>query len=217
MEPVINLEAFNTNLHGTRILCQGPFPKNKYPPIMDAVEKLRDPFKKKVLITNATFSFGKMLNLKYDATFQAKDGTDWTMIVTYMTYISKPLLVVVEDVAIPDGLWAKVPKSTTVINNTSYIVQNIRPYDTIFFAPVEDVGDHIYKQIQVHKQSYSQREHKDILHELRVANAAIVWTRVDDEASGSIYWYDPVSNQGDSLSNKQMSELFMWLSEQFKN
>jgi len=43
----------------------------------------------------------------------------------------------------------------------------------------------------------------------------MAWTKVDEEPSGSIFWYDPVSNQGDSLSNKQMSELFGWLSEQF--
>ena len=47
-----------------------------------------------------------------------------------------------------------------------------------------------------------------------MAGAGICWTR--HEETGNIYWYDPVNNQGDSLSNKQMSELFVWLSEQFK-
>ena len=56
-----------------------------------------------------------------------------------------------------------------------------------------------------------------MLQELRVAQAGIAWTKHnEDTTGGSIYWYDPVAaNQGDSLSNKQMSELFAWLSSQF--
>jgi hypothetical protein len=217
MDPVINLEAFNTNLHGAKILCQGTFSKGK-PPIMDTVQKLREPFKKRILITNTAFSLGRYFTLQYDATFQAKDSTDWTMIVTYMTYTAKPLLVIVEDIQIPDGFWVKVPKTATVVHMLQQ-VQGVRPYDAIFFAPMEvnsPIADHTYKQIQsVYKPNYSIGEHKGILQEVRIANAGMAWTRVDEEASGSIFWYDPVHNQGDSLSNKQMSELFGWLSEQF--
>jgi len=212
------LEAFNTKLHGAKILCQGVFLKNKYPPIMDAIQKLREPFKKKILITNAIFSLSKYLTLQYDATFQAKDGTDWTMIITYITYTSKPLLVVIEDIQIPDGFWGKVPKTTTIVHSVQQ-VQNVRPYDAIFFAPIElnsPFADYVYKQIQtVHNPNYSQGEHREILQEVRIANAGMAWTRVDEEQQGSIFWYDPVHNEGDSLSNKQMSELFGWLSEQF--
>jgi hypothetical protein len=96
---------------------------------------------------------------------------------------------------------------------------NIKPYDTIFFSSMEDPSqsytEYVLKLLQsVYKASYSQKEHKEILQELRVAGAGICWTR--HEETGNIYWYDPVNNQGDSLSNKQMSELFVWLSEQFK-
>ena len=42
----IHIEAFNRSLHGGRILCQGPFP-NKYAPIMESIQKLKEPFKKK--------------------------------------------------------------------------------------------------------------------------------------------------------------------------
>jgi hypothetical protein len=219
----VQIDAFNTNLHGARILCQGPFPNGKYAPIMDSIQKLRDPFKKKILRTRTAFSLSKYMPLQYDAVFQVKDTQDWTLILTYITYAPKPLLVVAEDIPIPDGLWQKLNKATTFVNITSSYVLNIRPYDAIFFAPIEELTtsytEYVFKLLQsVYKASYSQKEHKEVLHELRVAGAGICWTRYEEDTpQGSIYWYDPVANnQGDGLSNRQMSELFSWLSDQFK-
>lgn len=219
----IQIDAFNTNLHGCRILCQGPFLNGKYAPIMDSIQKLRDPFKKKILITKTAFSLPKYLPLQYDAIFQVKDTHDWTLVLTYITYAPKPLLVIAEDIQIPDGLWQKLTRAITFVNFNSSYVMNIRPYDAIFFAPVEELSttyaDYIFKILQsVYKSSYTQKEHKEVLQELRVATAGIAWTRHEEGTSnGSIYWYDPITtNQADSLSNKQISELFVWLADQFK-
>jgi hypothetical protein len=190
---------------------------------MESIQKLREPFKKKILLTRAAFSLSKFIPLQYDATFQVKDSQDWTLILTYITYAPKPLLVVAEDVPIPDALWQKINRTTTFVNITSSNVLNIRPYDTIFFAPIEELTnsytDYVYKLLQsVYKQSYTTKEHKEVLQELRVALAGICWTRYEEDTQGgAIYWYDPVAeNQGDNLSNKQMSELFTWLADQFK-
>jgi hypothetical protein len=218
----IQIDAFNTNLHGCRILCQGPFPNNKYPPIMDSIQKLRDPFKKKILLTRTVFSFSRHLPLQYDAVFQVRDQHDWTLILTYITYAPKPLLVVAEDISIPDGLWQKINKTTTFINITSSQVISIRPYDAIFFSEEQSVTytEYIFKILQsVYRSNYTLKEHKEVLQELRVAGAGIVWSKhEEDTAGGNIYWYDPViGNQGDSLSNKQLSELFGFLAQQFKN
>jgi hypothetical protein len=219
----VQIDAFNTNLHGCRILCQGPFLNAKYPPIIESIQKLRDPFKKKILLTRAAFSLNKFLPLQYDATFQVKDSQDWTLILTYITYAPKPLLVIAEDIIIPDGLWQKLNRNTTFVNITTTYQVNIRPYDAIFFAPIEELAtsyaEYVLKILQsVYKSNYTQKEHKEILQELRVANAGICWTKYEESTqNGSIYWYDPVqNNEGDSLSNKQMSELFSWLSDQFK-
>jgi len=215
----ISLEAFNTSLHSARILCQGPFPKNKYPPILDSIQKLRDPFKKKILLSNTAFCLSKYLPMQYDAMFQVKDAADWTMILTYLTYAPKPLLVVSEDVAIPDGLWAKVTRATTFVNITSTSVSQLRPYDAIFFAPMEEVAssyaEYAHKALQsVYRATYSQKEHKEIVQELRIAAAGLAWTKVEEEANGSMFWYDPVARQGDGLSNKHMAELLGWMGEQ---
>lgn len=221
---LIRIDSFNTNLHGCRILCQGPFPNNKYAPLMEYIQKLREPFKKKILLTRTAFALSKYMPLQYDAVFQVKDSHDWTLILTYITYAPKPLLVVAEDVPIPDALWQRLNRTVTFVNITSSTVINIRPYDAIFFAPIEELTttytEYVYKILQsIYKASYSQKEHKEVLQELRIAQAGIAWTKHEEDTSGgSIYWYDPVAgNQGDSLSNKQMSELFAWLSGQFLN
>ena len=211
---LIKIDAFNTNLHGCKILCQGPF--LKHAPIMDSVQKLKEPFKKKILLTNTIFSLSKYLPLQYDGVFQVKDTHDWTLILTYITYAPKPLLVIAEDINIPDALWQKINK-ITFVNITSTHVSNIRPYDAIFFSPIEELStsyaENTLKTLQtVYKSTYSQKEHKEILQELRIAGAGICWTK-----EGTIYWYDPVTNQGESLSNKQMSELLSWLSHQLKD
>ena len=217
----IQLESFNQSLHGARILCQGPFistanRKAHYPPILDSIQHLRDPFKKKILLTNVPFGLSVSMPMNYDVTFHVNDTADWTLILTYLTYAPKPNLLVAEGVALPDGLWSKVAKTTTVVNVVSQPILNLRPYDAIFFAPMEDMvqsaySDHVYKILQsVYKASYSMKEHKEILQELRVANAGLVWTREE-----GVCWYDPVQTNGEKLTGKQLSELFGFLSTVF--
>jgi hypothetical protein len=219
----LQIDAFNTNLHSCRILCQGPFPPHRHPPMMESIQKLREPFKKKILLSHTAFSLSKYMPLQYDAVFQVKDTQDWTLILTYMTYAPKPLLVVAEDVSIPDGLWQKLNRSITLVHMVSNYITNIRPYDAIFFTPMEELtstySEYVFKVLQsVYRANYTLKEHKEVIQELRIAKAGIAWTRFEEDTQGgNIYWYDPVeSNQGDNLSHKQMSELFGWLSEQFK-
>ena len=60
------------------------------------------------------------------------------------------------------------------------------------------------------------KENKEVLQELRVANAGLCWTRVNEAAGGMMYWYDPIPLQAAGLSKGQMSELFSWLAVQYK-
>jgi len=219
----IKLDAFNTNLHGCRILCQGPFSKH-YPPIMDSIQKLREPFKKKILLTNTPFGISKYIPMAYDTVFHMKDATDWTLLLTYITYAPKPLLVISEDMAIPDGLWPKITRQTTFVNITSSMVLSVRPYDAIFFSSMEDISnsyaDYVYKMLQsLYRMSYSPKEHKEILQELRVAQAGLVWSKVDEEAQGgSVCWYDPVAVQStDRLTPNQMADILTIVAGQMRS
>lgn len=224
MSQTIQLEAFNTDLHSSRILLQGPFPANKIPPIMEYVQQLRDPFKKRILITTAALSLSRYISLQYDAIFQAKDTLDWQLILTYLTYAPKPTLVIAEDISIPDALWSRLTKTVTFVHIMSKQLSSYRPYDAIFFAPMEEVqttfAEHTYKILQnVYRGNYTYTEHKEILQELRVAGAGVAWTRTREEKqSGSIYWYDPISSYHDNILNKQqVSELLHWIAGQVHN
>lgn len=218
------MDAFNTNLHGCRILCQGPFPKQLYPPIMESIQMLREPFKKRILLSTTPFGISKYLPMVYDTIFHIKEAGDWTLFLTYLTYAPKPNLVVSEDIVIPDGLWSKITRQTTFVNFTSAQVVGIRPYDTIFFAPMEDISasysDYMFKILQiVYRSSYSQKEHKEILQELRVASAGLVWSRVDEDVQGgSVYWYDPISIQAAAtLTSNQVADILLILANQMRS
>ena len=209
----VSLENFNTPLHGAKILCYGNFQK-KYPPIMEYIKDIRNPLKKMVLITNHVFGLNSHFPFHYDAVFQGRDSNDWTMIVTYLTYVVKPCLVVC-DIPVPDALWKKIGKDVTFIHLLNPIQQNsVRAYDCIFFA--EDADSHKVLQM-VYKPSYTVGENKEIVQELRVAGAGLVWTRIGEGGGGAIYWYDPVPGQPNLLSRGQMSDLFGWLACQYRD
>lgn len=223
-EQLIKMEAFNTNLHGCRILCQGPFLKRQYPPIMDSIQRLRDPYKKRILLSKNALAMSKCMPMAYDAVFQVKDTADWTMALTYMTYAPKPLLIVVEELSIPDGLWQKLTRQMTLVHFAMTPILHIRPYDAIFFAPLEEVNssqvDYGYKILQsIYRSNYTAKEHKEILQELRIAGAGLVWTKVEEETQGgNVFWYDPVSlSANDKLTNAQLVDLFGLLASQFEN
>jgi hypothetical protein len=222
----IQLEAFNVNLHGTKILCQGPWSDGKYPPILDSVKKLRDPFKRQVLVSRTPFSFSKALPLQYDATFQVKETADWSLILTYLAYAPKPALAIIEDVEVPDAVWGKLASTITCVHITATPIRNVRAYDAVFFAPIGEAGttastgwnaggyaEFVFHQLQMLYKgaALTSAHYKEIVQELRVASAGLAYT------SGTIYWYDTVASQGsEPLSNRQLSELFTWLAGHFR-
>jgi hypothetical protein len=190
---------------------------------MESIQKLREPFKKKILLSNTPFGISKYLPMAYDTVFHIKDSVDWTLLLTYITYAPKPLLVISEDMVIPEGLWPKLTRQTTFVNITSSLLLNARPYDAIFFASMEDVSssytEYMYKMLQTtYRASYSPKEHREILQELRVATAGLVWSRVGEEAQGgSVCWYDPVATQhGDKLTQNQIADILTVLASQMR-
>jgi hypothetical protein len=218
----LQIEAFQTNLHGARILCQGPFPDGKQPPVLDAVTDRKQPFQKKVLLTYTPYSFSKAMPLHYDATFQVTSATDWSLALTYVVHAPKPLLLVAEDLpSIPDAVWSRLPRGITFIQFASTPQRQLRPYDAVFFAAIDDpatpYSDFTYRGLQLLMGPVGAKEFREIVSELRVAAAGIAWSRVDEaNEKGALYWYDPVKyhiNEG--LSKKQLSELFTFLAGHF--
>jgi len=226
MSDTVHINAFQTPLHGTAILCQGPFPKSKQPPILEYVQDLKAPFKRKVLLTNSPFTFRTTLSLHYDATFQIREGMDWSLALTYILHCPKDVLVVIEDLPIPDAFWPKLHKSITVVHVVSTPLKNLKPYSTVLFAPIEDLttgyADTVYKALlSIYKKSYTQQTFKELIQELKVAGASLAWTSVQElktlDSAGALYWYESVSDAStDALTKPQLADLFVWLSSQFR-
>jgi hypothetical protein len=218
----LQIEAFQTQLHGARILCQGPFSEGKHPPILDAITDKKQPFQKKVLLTQTPYSFSKSLPLHYDATFQVTTATDWSLALTYIVHAPKPLLVVAEDLAaIPDGVWPRLTRGITFVHTTSTPQRSLRPYDAVFFAALEDASspasETTYRGLQGLLGAIGTKEYREIVSELRVAAAGIAWSKVDEVSErGALYWYEPIRyHTVEGLSRKQLSELFHFLAGQF--
>jgi len=225
MADTVHIDAFQTNLHGSRILLQGPWPKGKAPPLQDHIELLRQPFQRRVLLTNTPISVMKPMAYAYDAIFHIREVGDWSLALTYILHAPKDVLVLMEELPVPDGVWPKLPKSVTVLHQVSAPLRRLDPYDTVFYAPIEDLtssyADLVYKQLlQIYKKTYQAKEFKEILQELRVAKAGLAWTRINEATTaitiGSLYWYDPVSESSEQLSKKQLADLFSFLSTQFQ-
>ena len=179
---------------------------------MESVQNLREPFKKKILLSNAPYGISTYLPMEYDSIFHIQDTNDWTLFLTYSTYAPKPILVVSEDIVIPSGLWSKLSRRTTFVNFTRAPVMNASPYDAIFFATEDSTTytEYVCKLLQsIYRANYGPKEHKEILQELRVAKAGLAWTKVDDDApTGSLCWYDPVPTQtGEKMTPAHMAEL----------
>ena len=225
MSDTVHINAFQTQLHGTAVLCQGPFPKSKLPPILEVSENLKTPFKRKVLLTNTSLLFRTTLSLPYDATFQIREGIDWSLALTYILHAPKDILVIIEDLSIPDAFWTKLHKSITVVHIVSAPLKNLKPYSTVLFAPIEELttgyADTVFKALTtLYKKSYTQQTFKELIQELKVAGASVAWTKIGEpttlDSTGSLFWYEPAEVQGaDSLTKPQLADLFRWLSSQF--
>jgi len=208
----VQVNAFQTNLHGTRILCQGPFPPDQHPPLEEAIHALRTPFKRRILLIDGVCVTGP-----YHAVFQIQEGgSDWTLALTYMTHAPKPCLVVVDDVPIPSALWARVPPSVTLVHRVSTPLASTTPYSTLFFAPIQDSTSPYAGQVlrtlqQRYNPAYSAKEFKEVVNELRVAGLGLVFS------GGQLEWYEPVPESLDAgtWSKRQLAELFERLARQF--
>ena len=75
----VHLEAFQANLNGSRILLQGPFTTGKYPPVLDAIQNIREPFKRRLLLTSHADSISNTIKLSYEAIFRIQTTMDWSL------------------------------------------------------------------------------------------------------------------------------------------
>lgn len=197
------ISSFDANLFDSKILCHAP---DSIPDIFTHVNNIREPFRKKILVCSSSV----IIKDDFNAVFHPRDTQDWSIVATAITYSSKPLLLVVEDIDIPDTLWKKIPpKGVTLVHIiTKWKVGECSHYNTFFFTKPDDTN--IYPLLkQILGTEYQEEGHNQLVHELQKENAGIV------VHAGKLFW-----NENDTttqpFSKEQLSYLFKTLSKQFQ-
>jgi hypothetical protein len=160
-------------------------------------------FQKYVLLTGKGAEPISHFWLPWSATFQITDQRDWSMALTYLTNAQKPLFCLADQsIQIPEAFLRRLAgQNVTFVHLTTPTSQlatslALPNYDSIFVSPVEDINSTFYESaLTVIQRSFSRHreyEMKDVLKELNVANAGLVWTRLQEsDPGGAVYWYEP--------------------------
>ena len=126
---------------------------------------------------------------------------------------------VVDDVPIPSALWARLPPSITLVHRVTTPLASTVPYSTLFFAPIQDAtsayAEHVLRTLQQrYKPTYSAKEFKEVVNELRVAGLGLVYS---SRGVGELEWYEPVPESLDAgtWSKRQLADIFERLARQF--
>lgn len=223
----VQIQAFESHIHGFIILCQGPYRTDSYPNISEYINRPREPFKRKLLLASNAASISKIVSPPYNAIIVPNESIDWTVALTYIHYSPKPTLVCIEDIQVPNAFFCKLRsiKNITIIHNmTTSLVQSIQPYDCVFFSAMErttsEYAKYVFKQLQTHyKNTYTHEEYTELVSELVTEDAGLVWiNRGEKTSAGSLYWYEPANIvTTDYFTRKQLSDFFGILSSQFKH
>lgn len=234
-QPRVELEAFQAKLRNKKILLAGPF-SGKYPPILEAIQDIREPFRKTVLLTSGEMTMFNEISIPYDAIFKIHKDIDWSLALTYISHVSNfgssqsgSTLVVSEGLIVPDGFFKQIHgKPITFINLNKvfqFTVTALAHYDACFFPHLEDVAFSTTKSWYLLLNAIDNKSCppnpgalKDILTEIRVAGAGLCWIRNSGQTksgqNGNLFWYDPIQSWTEGffeLTKNQISSVLKWI------
>jgi hypothetical protein len=208
---VVKLENFDTPLHGHRTLFfYDPRSTAGLPGLFDIILH-GEAYSRRILLTAPASPSSSLFRAEWDAVFQPADQKEWSLILTYALYAPKHICIVIDDgLAVPDIFLQKLPAGSTVIAVRSLDHATEAPlarYDTVCFPPVADTTSMeaaaILKIVSALTRTADTETKRAWLRELRVAKAALIWTRVGEPtATGASYWYDPTDGPAPADTRK---------------
>jgi len=207
---VVKLENFDTPLTGHRTLFfYDPQSTTGLPGLFDTVLH-GESYSRRILLTTPAAPTSSLFRAEWDVVFQPMEQKEWSLILTYCLYASKHICIVIDDgLTVPDAFFQKLPVGATVvgIKSLEHVVDSsMGRYDAVCFPPIGDVtgmeAAAIIKIIGALTRTATAAAadtRRAWLRELRVAKAALIWTRVGEPtAVGATYWYDPVDGLADT-------------------
>jgi hypothetical protein len=198
-EVVYNLENFDTSLDGSRIVFFASAAAASLPAQLNDI--ICSPaISSRVLISSAKSDIPLLFKGAWNAVFTPLN--DWQLVLTYCSYMPKPAIIVIEDgVAVPDAFISRLQPQKNLqivcLRALGLTTQVPAWADAVFLPFIADLtgadADAVLSHLGGLCGSSISAEHKKAwLREVRVAKAALVWTRIQERGpAGAVYWYDP--------------------------
>lgn len=223
-EIIYKLENFDSPLENSKLLFL--FGREKELPGL--FYQLLEPVKtiSRVLIRSDKSEIPLFFKGAWNAVFNPTDGKDWSLILTYCSYMTRPAIIVIEDgVIVPEVFIGKlgsatVPASVNAgrqgdklqIVRVQHLIHGLTVpswVSAVYLPLIEEVAsadaDNIVELLGIllgdRGRQGATEQKKAWLRELRVARAALIWSRIGEaNAHGSAYWIDP--SDGLETANK---------------
>lgn len=207
-EIVYKLENFDSPLENSKLLFL--FGRDKELPGL--FYQLLEPVKtaSRVLIRSDKSEIPLFFKGSWNAVFSPAEGRDWSLVLTYCSYMSRPAIIVIEDgVIVPEAFIGKLGSASASASAKLQIVRvqhlihglTVPSWVSAVYLPlIEEVtsadADNVVELLGVllgdRGRQGATEQKKAWLRELRVARAALIWSRIGEATShGSVYWIDP--------------------------
>lgn len=213
-EKGLRLEGFNSNLRSRRVLVVGD--PSYWIGQLAALESQALYKGRTILVIHET-SFGEgsgragssrvpanVMRRRWDVIFRVRESFEVQMLATYVSNAPKPIRILWISLApvseIPKALWQKWSSSTNKQADVSLIVGSETgaiggcEYEAIFF-PLNCTLENVEKVLG--GRAVRVREY---VSDIAANGAALVWSNIDEDIRGSMYWYDP-SDTPSSFAN----------------
>ncbi len=196
----INIEGLSTPLRGAKHIVLRAA-NMKMPDFADFISG-GEPIQRYLLLTGRNGDMSAHFWFPWNAVLTLVDARDWNFALTYIANAAKPIFCLVDDsLTIPDAFLRRVPANVTLVHmmqpSTELSTSMSLPhYDSVFISPIDDIGSKFYDvALQVLQRVFKRHEDydmKEVLRELRVAGAGLMWTRIQEsDPGGAVYWYEP--------------------------
>lgn len=227
----ISLEAFDGNLRGK--LSQWILPSNTCALPLGFQDQLlsgSNPFSTSILLTCKTESKGWLLAYSWDMMFCPDSPTDWSLILSVIQHLKKPILIVTTpNTAVPQAFWQKcltgagivscvcLKEIGDLVSSTPSTLANAPsqaiPYFAIFFPNLETINEAQLTQCLL--PFLKDIDHRSLYRELRGSGASICLSISDSKKIPQYtpMWFYPEKNTSVFLSPPDLKSALLALSE----
>lgn len=203
----ISLEAFDANLRGKYVQWLVTSSDNCSLPqgFQDQILSGHPALQTNVLILSKQDAKAWLLAYSWDLTFIPESNTDWSLLLSVLQHMKKPILVVTTpQCKVPDAFWQKcitqsVPATTCVaLRATAADHSNALP-TTLFYPPLQEYTEDEFVKFNqtLHpllKAGLQTLDLRTLYKELRGSGASLCLSQIDSRMGYSPMWFYPEIN-----------------------